>query len=137
MIAGYDVVGYNRSPEPVDELVEHGGERADTPQEVAERTEVVITCLLDSPVVEEIITGEDGVLEGVSEGMTIIDMSTISPTVTENLATVIADQDANMLDAPISGGEEGRLKDRSRLWLAAMKQYFPDSGTSLRLWAIP
>ena len=107
--AGYDVVGHNRSPEPVDELVEYGGERADTPREVAEQTDVVITCLPDSPVVEEIITGEDGVLDGVSDGMTVIDMSTISPTVTEDLASVIAEQDANMLDAPISGGEEGAI----------------------------
>ena len=108
--ADYDVVGHNRSPDPVDELVEYGGERADTPREVAERTEVVITCLPDSPVVKEIITGEDGVLEGLSEGMTVIDMSTISPTVTEDLAADIADQDANMLDAPISGGEEGAIE---------------------------
>lgn len=108
--AGYDVVGHNRSPEPVDELVEHGGERAETPQDVAERTDVVITCLPDSPVVEEIITGEDGVLGGLSEGMTVIDMSTISPTVTETLAADIAEQDANMLDAPISGGEEGAIE---------------------------
>lgn len=108
--AGYDVVGHNRSPEPVDELVEHGGERAETPQEVAERTDVIITCLPDSPVVEEIITGEDGVLRGLSEGMTVIDMSTISPTITETLAADIAEQDANMLDAPISGGEEGAIE---------------------------
>jgi 2-hydroxy-3-oxopropionate reductase len=108
--AGYDVVGCNRSPEPVDELVEQGGERAKTPQEVTERTDVVITCLPDSPVVEGIITGEDGVLEGLSEDMTVIDMSTISPTVTEALAAEIAEQDANMLDAPISGGEEGAIE---------------------------
>jgi 2-hydroxy-3-oxopropionate reductase len=108
--AGYDVVGYNRSPEPVDELVGQGGERADSPQEIADRTDVVITCLPDSPVVEEIIHGEDGVLAGLSEGTTVIDMSTISPTVTETLAADIAEQDANMLDAPISGGEEGAIE---------------------------
>jgi 2-hydroxy-3-oxopropionate reductase len=108
--AGYEVVGYNRSPEPVDELVDHGGERADSPQEIAERTDVVITCLPDSPVVEEIIRGENGVLAGVSEGMTVIDMSTISPTVTESLAADIAEQDAQMLDAPISAGEEGAIE---------------------------
>ncbi len=108
--AGYAVVGYNRSPEPVDELIEQGGERADSPQAVAERTDVVITCLPDSPVVEEIICGENGVLAGISEDMTVIDMSTISPTVTESLAADIAEQDAHMLDAPISGGEEGAIE---------------------------
>jgi 2-hydroxy-3-oxopropionate reductase len=108
--AEYEVVGYNRSPEPVDELVDRGGERADSPYEVAERTDVVVTCLPDSPVVEEIIRGEEGVLAGVSEGMTVIDMSTISPTVTESLAADIAEQDVQMLDAPISGGEEGAIE---------------------------
>lgn len=108
--ADYEVVGYNRSPEPVDELIEQGGERADSPQAVAERTDVVITCLPDSPVVEEIICGENGVLAGISEDMTVIDMSTISPTVTESLAADIAEQNAHMLDAPISGGEEGAIE---------------------------
>ncbi|MGQ5515091.1 NAD(P)-dependent oxidoreductase [Halococcus saccharolyticus] len=107
--AGYEVVGHNRSPEPVDELVDHGGERADTPQTVAERTDTVITCLPDSPVVESIVRDDDGVLAGLSEGMTVIDMSTISPTVTEELAADIDEAGANMLDAPISGGEEGAI----------------------------
>src|SRR5699024_729466 len=75
--AGYDVVGHNRSPEPVAELEEYGGAGAETPAAVAERSEVVITCLPDSPVVEEIVRGENGVLAGLEEGMTVIDMSTI------------------------------------------------------------
>jgi 2-hydroxy-3-oxopropionate reductase len=108
--AGYEVVGYNRSPGPVDGLVEHGGERADSPKEIADQTDVVITCLPDSPVVKEIIRAEDGVLAGLSEGMTVIDMSTISPTVTEALAADIAERNATMLDAPISGGEEGAIE---------------------------
>jgi 2-hydroxy-3-oxopropionate reductase len=107
--AGYDVVGHNRSQEPVDELVDYGGEGADSPQDVAERTDVVITCLPDSPVVESIVRDDDGILAGLSEGMTVIDMSTISPTVTEELAAKIEDAGAEMLDAPISGGEEGAI----------------------------
>jgi 2-hydroxy-3-oxopropionate reductase len=107
--AGYEVVGHNRSPEPVGELVEHGGERADSPQETAEQTDVVITCLPDSPVVESIVRGDDGILAGLGDGMTVIDMSTISPTVTEDLAADIEERGADMLDAPISGGEEGAI----------------------------
>lgn len=107
--AGYDVVGHNRSQESVEELVEYGGKRADSPQEVAERTDTVITCLPDSPVVESIVRDDDGVLAGLSEGMTVIDMSTISPTATEELAAEIDEQGADMLDAPISGGEEGAI----------------------------
>ena len=107
--AGYDVVGHNRSQESVEELVEYGGERADSPQEVAERTDTVITCLPDSPVVESIVRSDDGILAGLSEGMTVIDMSTISPTATEELAAEIDERGADMLDAPISGGEEGAI----------------------------
>ena len=107
--AGYDVIGCNRSQEPVDEHVEYGGQSAKTPQETAERSDAVITCLPDSPVVERIVHGEAGILEGVSEGMTVIDMSTISPTVTEDLAADLREAGASMLDAPISGGEEGAI----------------------------
>ncbi|MGA9401460.1 NAD(P)-dependent oxidoreductase [Haladaptatus sp.] len=108
--AGYDVVGYNRSQEPVDELVEYGGAAGDSPRDVAERVDVVITCLPDSAVVEKIVRSDDGILAGVSEGMTVIDMSTISPTTTEELAADIAEKGASMLDAPISGGEVGAIE---------------------------
>ena len=108
--AGYDVVGYNRSQEPVDEHVESGGERGDSPEDVAERAEVVITCLPDSPVVKDVLRRDDGVLAGVSAGTVLIDMSTISPTVTEDLAGEVNERGGEMLDAPISGGEEGAIE---------------------------
>lgn len=107
--AGYPVVGYNRSPGPIDDLVSQGAERAETPAEASQRADVVITCLSDSEVVEELILGEDGVADGVSAGDTVIDMSTIKPTVTERIADELADRGASMLDAPISGGEEGAI----------------------------
>lgn len=108
--AGYDVVGHNRSQEPVEELVEYGGKAATSAREVAERTETVITCLPDSSVVESVIRGGDGVVDGLSDGMTVIDMSTISPTVTEQLAAAIEAKGGHMLDAPISGGERGAIE---------------------------
>ena len=107
--AGYDVVGYNRSQEPVDEHAEYGGESGESPEDVTERADVVITCLPDSPVVEDVLRREDGVLEGVSEGTVVVDMSTISPTTTEALAEEVSERGGEMLDAPISGGEEGAI----------------------------
>ncbi|WP_336344313.1 NAD(P)-dependent oxidoreductase [Halalkalicoccus ordinarius] len=112
--AGYSVVGYNRSDEPAEELAEHGGDRGESPADVAERTDVVLLCLPDSPDVENVVLGEgeesDPVIDGVSEGMTVVDHSTISPTVAETVAERLADAGASLLDAPISGGEEGAIE---------------------------
>jgi len=111
---GYDVVGHNRSDEPVAELVEHGGADGGSPAGVAEESDVVLLCLPDSPDVRRVVLGGDGeddpVIEGLSEGMTVIDHSTISPTVTEEIADELADAGVSMLDAPISGGEKGAIE---------------------------
>ena len=108
--AGFPVVGHNRSREPVEELVENGGEGAETAEEAAERSDVVITCLPDTEVVEAVMHASDGVMAGVSEGTTVIDCSTISPVATEALAEEFAEMGVEMLDAPISGGEEGAIE---------------------------
>ncbi|MFC7155861.1 NAD(P)-dependent oxidoreductase [Halomarina halobia] len=112
--AGYPVVGYNRSNDPVEELVEDGGEAGDSPRDVAARADVVVTCLPDSPDVERVVLGGETepnpVVDGLREGTTVIDMSTISPTVTERVAEAVAEAGGSMLDAPISGGEEGAVE---------------------------
>ncbi|WP_132058526.1 NAD(P)-dependent oxidoreductase [Halorussus amylolyticus] len=107
--AGYPVVGHNRSQEPVEEIVEYGGDGADTAKEAASRADVVITCLPDSDVVADVMRAEDAIIAGLDGGETVIDMSTISPTVTEDLAEDLAEMGVEMLDAPISGGEEGAI----------------------------
>lgn len=107
--AGYTVVGYNRSTEPMEELVDAGGARADTAADAADQGEIVITCLPDSNVVSDVMHAEDGILAGINSGSVLIDMSTIDPTVTENLADELDDHGVSMLDAPISGGEEGAI----------------------------
>lgn len=108
--AGYDVIGYNRSTEAVDRLVAAGGTGAATAAEAAAGVDVLITCLPDSPVVSDVMRGEDGVIDGIDPGSIVIDMSTISPTVTEDLAAELGERDVDMLDAPISGGEEGAIE---------------------------
>jgi len=111
--AGYDVVGHNRSPEPVEELLAAGGADGGSPAGVARESDVVITCLPDSPDVRAVVLGgeeeAEPVVDGLSAGMTLIDMSTISPTVTETIADELAAADVDVLDAPISGGEEGAI----------------------------
>ncbi len=110
MEAGYDLVVHNRSPEKAEELAGEGATAAGTPREVAEGCDVVITMLPDSPQVEEVLAGEGGVFEGVREGALIVDMSTISPVVTESLAKGAKENGASLLDAPVSGGDVGAIE---------------------------
>src|SRR5215216_1385783 len=105
--SGYDLVVYNRTREKAEEL--DGATVAESPKEVAEQSDVIITMLPDSPQVEEILAGEGGVLEGVRDGALIVDMSTISPVVTEELAKKAEERGASMLDAPVSGGDVGAI----------------------------
>jgi 2-hydroxy-3-oxopropionate reductase len=105
--AGYELVVYNRSWAAVEELAGKGAKAAEGSKAVGEACDTVITMLPDSPQVEEVLIGENGVFEGVAEDTLLIDMSTISPVVTENLARKARELGASMLDAPVSGGESG------------------------------
>lgn len=97
------VVSLNRSPLP--EGVE--AEVLKTPAEVARASEIIITMLPDTPDVERVMLGEDGVIEGIAEGALVIDMSSISPIATLRMAEAIREKGAGYLDAPVSGGEVG------------------------------
>jgi 2-hydroxy-3-oxopropionate reductase len=108
--AGYALVAHNRSPEPVEELVGEGARPAYSPAEVARESDVILTCLPDSPDVELVALGEDGLIEGVSEGEVYVDMSTIAPTVAVEVAEAMAEKGVACLDAPISGGDVGARK---------------------------
>ncbi len=110
MDAGYDLTVHNRSPQKAHELGEAGATVAESPGEVAQSSDVIITMLPDSPQVREVVTGEGGVLEGINEGSLLIDMSTISPVVTEELAEAVKEKGASMLDAPVSGGDVGAIE---------------------------
>lgn len=104
---GYRVTVHSRSRKPVDELVAAGAVAATTPAEVARRSTVVITMLPDTPDVDAVLTGPDGVLVGLARDSVVIDMSSISPVATRRLAAVVASAGGTMLDAPVSGGEIG------------------------------
>ena len=107
--AGYQVVVYNRTLSRVQELVQEGAHEARSPGEVAERAPVVITMVTDTPDVQEVILGSKGVIEGVQRGSTVVDMSTISPAATREVAARLAEQGAALLDAPVSGGQRGAM----------------------------
>jgi 2-hydroxy-3-oxopropionate reductase len=105
MKASYNLVVYDINKEPVKELVSLGAEEGLSPKDVAERTEVIITMLPDSPQVKEVILGENGVLEGIKKGSIIIDMSSIAPAVSREIAKKAEEKGVDFLDAPVSGGE--------------------------------
>lgn len=107
--AGYSLFVHNRSRPAVEEIVKEGAKAADSPQAVAAQTEVVITMLPDSPDVDLVYAGERGVFAGARKGMLLIDMSSISPVVARKLARAAARKGAEMLDAPVSGGEVGAI----------------------------
>ena len=103
--AGYRLVVYDILPGPVAELVEAGAERGESRRDTATRADVIITMLPDGPDVESAVLGEDGVLEGAREGSIVVDMSSISPMVSQKVAAACAGKGVEFLDAPVSGGE--------------------------------
>jgi len=107
--AGWPLVVHSRSRAPVDALVEAGAARASSPAEVARRSTRIITMLPDSPDVEQVLEGPDGVFSALTPATILIDMSTIAPLTARRLAQRAAALGAAMLDAPVSGGEIGAV----------------------------
>jgi 2-hydroxy-3-oxopropionate reductase len=107
--AGYRLVVHNRSRGPVDELAAAGAAPANSAREVAAQAAVVITMLPDSPDVEAVMRGPDGVFAGARPGTIVIDMSTIAPVVTQALAEESRAAGLRILDAPVSGGDKGAI----------------------------
>ena len=101
---------HNRTREKEEALAADGAARAGSPKEAAEGADVVITNVSDTPDVKAVVMGEDGAIHGMKSGAVLIDMSTISPEVTREIAKALEDKGATMLDAPVSGGSEGAEK---------------------------
>ena len=125
MEAGYELVVHNRSPEKAEELAKEGNATAAaSPGQVAQACDIVITMLPDSPDVEAVVAGEGGVLEGIRDGALLVDMSTISPVVTEELAAKVRERGASMLDAPVSGGDVGAIEGALSIMVGGSEEDF-------------
>ncbi len=107
--AGYSLVVLNRSHPPMDELVAVGAQPGTSPQDIASRSDVIITMLPDSPDVESVALGAKGIVAGIRDGALWIDMSTIAPATTKHVAGELAAKGVESLDAPVSGGEKGAI----------------------------
>jgi 2-hydroxy-3-oxopropionate reductase len=108
--AGFDVVGFNRHPEPIQDLVGAGGRGASSTAEVTRDADIVITMLPDSPDVLQVALGEGGVVENARPGLLYIDMSTVKPSTAQQVAEAGKDRGVRVLDAPVSGGEQGAIE---------------------------
>ena len=122
--AGYTVVAYNRTPSKAEELAADGATIAASPREVSQQASVIITMVTDSPDVEDVVLGQNGVLEGIQPNAVLIDMSTISPSVTRTIAGRVEESGGRMLDAPVSGGSWGAIEGTLSIMVGGEKSVF-------------
>jgi 2-hydroxy-3-oxopropionate reductase len=122
--AGYELVVMDKNQSAVAEVVAAGAKAAATPKEVAAQTDVIITMLPNSPHVKEVVLGENGVIEGARKGAVVVDMSSIAPLVSREVAQKLAEKGVEMLDAPVSGGEPKAIDGTLSVMVGGKKEVF-------------
>ena len=125
--AGYPLVVHSRSRGPVQDLAASGAKTAESPAEVASQVDVLITMLPNSPDVESVALGSNGIVEKAKSGLLFIDMSTISPLVSQKVGAALAARGVRMLDAPVSGGEKGAIDAALSIMVGGDKQVFDEA----------
>jgi len=122
--AGYSLTVYDIRPEPVKEVVAAGAEEGRCSEDVAKKSEVVITMLPNSPDVKDAVLSEHGVLDGAKPGTILIDMSSIAPLVAKEVAAKAIEKGVEMLDAPVSGGEPKAIDGTLSIMVGGKKEIF-------------
>ena len=122
--AGFPVTVHNRSRAKVDELVRDGASAAASPAELASATEIIITMLPNSPDVELVALGPNGLKSTARDGQLFIDMSTINPVVSQKIANELAPSGVAMVDAPVSGGEKGAIDGTLSIMAGGKPEHF-------------
>jgi 2-hydroxy-3-oxopropionate reductase len=122
--AGYSLVVHSRSRGPVDEIVKAGAKAAASSKDVAAQCDVLITMLPNSPEVEQVALGPHGIIEGARRGLIFLDMSTISPIVSQKIGKALEAKGVAMLDAPVSGGEKGAIDGALSIMVGGDKSVF-------------
>ncbi len=122
--AGFSLAVWNRTASRSDELVASGASVGANPADVAATCDIIITCVSDTPDVEAVILGENGVIHGARAGSLVIDCSTISPQATRMIAERLSQQGVQMLDAPVSGGSEGAARGTLSIMIGGAADQF-------------
>ena len=122
--AGFVLKVHSRTKSKAQDVLDAGAEWADTPASAAKNTDVVITCVTDTPDVQKILLGKDGVIESAQPGLICIDMSTISPFETQKMAKILAEKGITLIDAPVSGGQIGAIEGKLSIMAGGDKDAF-------------
>jgi 3-hydroxyisobutyrate dehydrogenase len=122
--AGFPLIVWNRTASRMEPLIKAGASPGSSPADVATKSDITIICVSDTPDVEEVILGQDGVVHGALSGSLVIDCSTISPQSTREIAARLAENGVKMLDAPISGGSEGAVNGTLSIMVGGEKAQF-------------
>jgi len=122
--AGCSVTVHTRTKSKAQPVLDAGAAWADSPADAAKDSDIVITCVTDTPDVQAVLLGEEGVIESAREGMICIDMSTISPEATQQMAATLNEKGVELLDAPISGGEIGAIEAKLSIMVGGSKETF-------------
>jgi len=120
--AGYSLTVYSRTKSKARQLLDEGAAWAGSPADVAGDSDVVITCVTDTPDVKGVLLGENGVIETASRGLICVDMSTISPAATKEMGQVLEAKGVTLIDAPISGGETGAVEGRLSIMMGGPEE---------------
>lgn len=124
MKKGHELVVYNRSKAPMEELSGQGAVMAESPAEVAKQCRLIITMVPNSPQVREVALGENGIVKGAEAGTVLIDMSSIDPTESRAIAAELERHGIDMLDAPVSGGQPKAIDGTISIMVGGKKELF-------------
>jgi 2-hydroxy-3-oxopropionate reductase len=122
--ASYPVIAHDIVRSEAEELLRDGAVDGGSPKGVAQRSDIIITMLPDSPQVREVVLGKDGVIEGARPGQVLVDMSTISPLVSREVADALTPRGVQVLDAPVSGGQKGAIEATLSIMVGGPKATF-------------
>ena len=122
--SGHSVWVHARRPAMMTPLTDAGATACSSSTEVAANTDIIFICVSDTQDVEKVILGEEGILKGINKNSVVVDMSTISPSATRALAKTLSDNECHMLDAPVSGGEQGAIDGTLSIMVGGEEEIF-------------